>query len=55
MPVVFSIAESPSGLLWLGTDAGLLRFDPDTDQARAYGMADGLQDLEFNGGAASRT
>jgi streptogramin lyase len=53
VPVVFSIAEAPSGRLWLGTDAGVLRFDSDTDQARAYGLADGLQDLEFNGGAVA--
>ncbi|MCC8364178.1 EAL domain-containing protein [Lysobacter sp. A6] len=54
VPVVFSIAESPQGLLWLGTDAGLMRFDPAHNQVRAYGLADGLQDLEFNGGAALR-
>ncbi|MBF6022403.1 EAL domain-containing protein [Lysobacter niastensis] len=53
VPVVFSIAEAPSGRLWLGTDAGILRFDTDNDQARAYGLADGLQDLEFNGGAVA--
>ena len=52
VPVVFSIAESPQGLLWLGTDAGLMRFDPAHGTVRAYGLADGLQDLEFNGGAA---
>lgn len=52
VPVVFSIAESPQGLLWLGTDAGLMRFDPAHGTVRAFGMADGLQDLEFNGGAA---
>jgi diguanylate cyclase (GGDEF)-like protein/PAS domain S-box-containing protein len=53
VPVVFSIAEAPSGRFWLGTDAGILRYDTDTDQARAYGLADGLQDLEFNGGVVA--
>jgi hypothetical protein len=54
VPVVFSIAESPPGLLWLGTDAGVMRFDPIHAQVRTYGMRDGLQDPEFNGGAAMR-
>ena len=53
-PVVFSIAESPPGLLWLGTDSGLVRFDPAHALVRGYGLDDGLQDLEFNGGAALR-
>nr|WP_255746852.1 EAL domain-containing protein [Lysobacter sp. CFH 32150] len=52
VPVVFSLAESPRGLLWLGTDSGLLRFDPARGHVRGYGLSDGLQDLEFNGGAA---
>lgn len=54
VPVVFSIAESPQGLLWLGTDTGLMRFDPARAQVRKFGLGDGLQDLEFNGGAALR-
>ncbi|KGQ20114.1 Diguanylate cyclase/phosphodiesterase (GGDEF & EAL domains) with PAS/PAC sensor(s) [Lysobacter dokdonensis DS-58] len=54
VPVVFSIAESPQGLLWLGTDAGLMRFDPAHNAVRTFGMADGVQDLEFNGGSAAR-
>lgn len=54
VPVVFSIAESPNGVLWLGTDSGLVRFEPAHGVVRSYGLADGLQDLEFNGGAALR-
>jgi diguanylate cyclase (GGDEF)-like protein/PAS domain S-box-containing protein len=54
VPVVFSIAESPGGTLWLGTDVGLLRFDLARRRVHAYGLGDGLQDLEFNGGAALR-
>jgi len=52
VPVVYSIIEAPAGTLWLGTDNGLARFDTKTEHYRIYGMADGLQDLEFNGGAA---
>ena len=53
VPVVFSIAEAPAGMLWLGTDNGITRFDPGTGRYRIYGVADGLQDLEFNGAAAT--
>jgi diguanylate cyclase (GGDEF)-like protein/PAS domain S-box-containing protein len=53
-PIVFSLQEAPGGLLWAGTDAGLLRFQPSTGRARAFDVGDGLQDLEFNGGASGR-
>jgi diguanylate cyclase (GGDEF)-like protein/PAS domain S-box-containing protein len=53
VPVVYSMIEAPAGTLWLGTDNGLLRFDVKNERYRLYGMADGLQDLEFNGGAAT--
>ncbi len=52
VPVVFSMIEAPRGVFWLGTDRGLLRFEPARQQVRGYGLSDGLQDLEFNGGAA---
>lgn len=54
VPVVFTIAEGPSGRLWLGTDAGIVRFDVAPGWVRRYGLADGLQDLEFNGGAVAQ-
>ncbi|WP_305068927.1 EAL domain-containing protein [Lysobacter sp. 5GHs7-4] len=53
VPVVFTIAEAPNGRLWLGTDAGIVRFDIAPGWVRRYGLADGLQDLEFNGGAVT--
>ncbi|HEU4813989.1 MAG TPA: EAL domain-containing protein [Xanthomonadaceae bacterium] len=57
MPTVYSIAESPTGTLWLGTDNGILRFEPGTGDGRGrvrhYGLSDGLQDVEFNGGATT--
>ena len=53
VPVVFSIAEAPRGALWLGTDNGMVRFDTRDERYRFYGLADGLQDLEFNGGAVA--
>ncbi|HEU0305680.1 MAG TPA: EAL domain-containing protein [Lysobacter sp.] len=52
-PVVFSIYEAPAGMLWMGTDNGIVRFDTRNDRYRYFGLADGLQDLEFNGGAVA--
>lgn len=51
---LFSLQEAPAGTLWAGTDAGLLRYRPATGEARLFGLGDGLQDLEFNGGASGR-
>jgi len=53
-PMIYSIAEDPLRRLWMGTDAGLVRFDPTAHKTRRFALADGLQDLEFNGGAALR-
>jgi diguanylate cyclase (GGDEF)-like protein/PAS domain S-box-containing protein len=53
MPAIFSISESAGGRLWLGTDAGIVAFDPDLARAHFHTLADGLQDLEFNGGAVA--
>ena len=63
-PVVYSIAGDAAGDLWLGTNRGLMRYSPAPaamqgaaggapGHLRQYGLADGLQDLEFNGGAAT--
>ena len=53
VPAVFTITSdrSSSGQLWLGTGSGVIRFDPEAARARTYGLSDGLQDPEFNGGA----
>ncbi|WP_345476067.1 EAL domain-containing protein [Lysobacter panacisoli] len=53
VPVVFSIAEGPAGRLWLSTAAGILRYDMRSERTRSYGLADGLQDLEFHGGSVA--
>jgi diguanylate cyclase (GGDEF)-like protein/PAS domain S-box-containing protein len=52
--VVYSALDDSSGRLWLGTDRGLLRFDPRNGSLRQFTPADGVQDLEFNGGAVAR-
>ncbi|MGH8086543.1 MAG: EAL domain-containing protein [Lysobacter sp.] len=55
VPAVFTITSNASsyGQLWLGTGSGIIRFDPEAARARTYGLSDGLQDLEFNGGAVA--
>ena len=52
--IAFSLGEAPRGTLWAGTDAGLLRYRPGSGDARLFGLGDGLQDLEFNGGSVGR-
>ena len=49
----YSITESAyaPGELWMGTDVGVARLDTRSGDTRLYGLGDGLQDLEFNGGA----
>ncbi len=53
-PVVFSIMQGSGSALWLGTDAGIVRFDPASRDVRSFGLANGMQDMEFNGGAVAK-
>ena len=53
LPVVFSLAGDHAGTVWMGTDRGLLRYFPQNGALRAFGLADGVQNLEFNGGAVA--
>ena len=54
VPVVFAIAEGPAGRLWLSTQAGVLSYDIRQERTHGYGLADGLQDLEFHGGSVAQ-
>ena len=51
---VYAVVPDRAGQLWLTTNRGLARFDPDHETAEAFGVEDGLQSDEFNGGAALR-
>jgi len=51
---VYGFVEDDEGNLWLSTNRGLSRFDPDTETFRNYGTEIGLQSLEFNSGAFHR-
>ncbi|MGB8953031.1 MAG: two-component regulator propeller domain-containing protein, partial [Candidatus Aminicenantales bacterium] len=48
---IYSILEDNQGNLWLSTNRGISRFNPQTEKFRNYDKNDGLQDNEFNGGA----
>jgi serine phosphatase RsbU (regulator of sigma subunit) len=48
--VVYGVLEDTTGALWLPTDNGLTRFDPNTTSFTNYGAGDGLQDDEFGQG-----
>lgn len=49
---IFAITHDAGHNLWLGTNDGLIRFDPDTGQMATFRASDGLQSDEFNSGAA---
>jgi diguanylate cyclase (GGDEF)-like protein/PAS domain S-box-containing protein len=48
---VYGLREDALGRLWLATNGGIIRYEPDRGRFRAYSLADGLQALEYNGGA----
>ena len=49
--VVYGILEDEQGFLWLSTNYGLSRFDPQTETFQNYDSTHGLQSNEFNAGA----
>ena len=52
--VVYGILPDDAGRLWLSTNRGLSRFDPQAETFRNYDAGDGLQSNEFNSGAYFR-
>ena len=51
---VYGILPDERGQLWMSTNRGLARFDPASETFTRYGLADGLQGLEFNTNAFLR-
>ncbi len=47
---IFSILEDDSGILWMGTNNGISRFNPKTLEVKNYKAEQGLQGNEFNFG-----
>jgi signal transduction histidine kinase/ligand-binding sensor domain-containing protein len=48
---IFGILADPHGALWLSTNKGLSKFDPQAKTFRNYDTSDGLQGDQFNPGA----
>lgn len=48
---VYGILEDASGVLWISTNRGICKFDPQALSFHNYDVSDGLQSNEFNGGA----
>ncbi len=51
---VYALLEDPLGRVWLSTNRGLTWYDRASGTFHTLSAGDGLQDLEFNGGAALR-
>jgi len=49
--VVYGVLEDDWGKLWLSTNLGLSRFDPQTEAFTTFDISDGVQSNEFNSGA----
>jgi len=52
---LYGVLEDEEGRLWISTNNGLSRFDPETETFRNYGLEIGLQSLEFNSGAFTKS
>jgi ligand-binding sensor domain-containing protein/signal transduction histidine kinase len=52
--VVYGILEDENGYIWMSTNFGISRFDPEARTFRNYDAGDGLQSNEFNMGAFAK-
>jgi signal transduction histidine kinase/ligand-binding sensor domain-containing protein len=52
---VYSALGDDSGNLWLSTNNGLARFDPETRQVVSFAISEGVQEEEFNRLAYTKT
>lgn len=46
--IVFSIEQDKQGNLWLGTEKGLMRFNPETEEILEFNKRDGVLNIEYN-------
>ncbi len=49
---IYAIEEDELGLLWLSTNKGLVRLNPETSEITVFTESDGISDDEFNLGAS---
>ncbi len=53
--LVYGVVADDEGVIWITSDRGLTRFDPSLRTFDHFGPSHGLQEYEFNHGAALRT
>tara|TARA_R110000868_G_scaffold368227_1_gene631195 strand:- start:20876 stop:23758 length:2883 start_codon:yes stop_codon:yes gene_type:complete len=46
--VIFSIQEDEKGNLWMGTEKGLIRFNPIIEEILEFNKSDGVNNVEYN-------
>ncbi|MCC6300367.1 MAG: GAF domain-containing protein [Anaerolineales bacterium] len=51
---IYGILEDAEGRLWMSTNFGISRFDPDTETFRNFDAGDGLQSNEFKSSAYAK-
>ncbi|MCB9223676.1 MAG: adenylate/guanylate cyclase domain-containing protein [Crocinitomicaceae bacterium] len=49
--VIYGLLQDNNGFIWMSTNKGLSKFDPQTETFTTYTVKDGLQSNEFNSGA----
>ncbi|NQV72611.1 hypothetical protein HQ496_05770, partial [bacterium] len=54
-PAVYTGIWDTEETLWVPTNSGLFRYNPESDTFRRFGMEYGLQSLEFNEGVIARS
>ena len=52
---IYGIKSDQNGVIWLSHNRGITSLKPETLQTHQYGVKDGLQDSEFNMGAAFKS
>lgn len=52
---IHAILEDKDGMIWLSTNNGLIRFDPEKNTFKTFDSHDGLQNNEFTDGASFRS
>lgn len=53
--LIYAILSDNSANLWMSTNKGISKFNPETESFINFGVADGLQDFEFNHGASFKS
>ena len=53
--VIFGLLDDAEGRLWMSSNSGLIRLDPQSGECRLYTHEDGLQSNQFNFKAVYRT